>query len=44
MNEFYTEKGIPPLFKSSKDPRIAIIGQAPGRKAEETRKIIKYYK
>lgn len=37
MNESYTEKGIPPLFKASKDARIAIVGQAPGRKAEETR-------
>lgn len=36
MNESYTLKGIPPLFKASKDARIAIIGQAPGRKAEET--------
>lgn len=37
MNNFYTKKGIPPLFKASKDARIAIVGQAPGRKAEETR-------
>ncbi len=37
MNSFYTEKGIPPLFKASKDARVVIIGQAPGRKAEETR-------
>ena len=37
MNESYTVKGIPPLFKASKDARIAIVGQAPGRKAEETR-------
>ena len=37
MNESYTIKGIPPLFKASKDARIAIVGQAPGRKAEETR-------
>jgi uracil-DNA glycosylase len=36
MNEAYTKKGIPPLFKASKDARIAIVGQAPGRKAEET--------
>lgn len=37
MNEAFTKKGIPPLFKASKDARIAIVGQAPGRKAEETR-------
>lgn len=36
MNISYTSKGIPPLFKASKDARIAIVGQAPGRKAEET--------
>ncbi|MFA5527532.1 MAG: uracil-DNA glycosylase family protein [Peptostreptococcales bacterium] len=37
MNDSYTRKGIPPLFKVSKDARMAIVGQAPGRKAEETR-------
>lgn len=36
-NESYTRAGIAPLFKASKDARIAIVGQAPGRKAEETR-------
>jgi uracil-DNA glycosylase len=36
MNRSYTTKGISPLFKASKDARIAIVGQAPGRKAEET--------
>ena len=36
MNESFTKQGIPPLFKASKDARIAIVGQAPGRKAEET--------
>ena len=36
MNKSYTERGIPPLFKASKDARIAIVGQAPGRKAEKT--------
>jgi uracil-DNA glycosylase len=36
MNDSYTRKGISPLFKASKDARIAIVGQAPGRKAEET--------
>lgn len=37
MNDSYTERGIPPLFKASRDARIVIVGQAPGRKAEETR-------
>lgn len=36
-NETYTKRGIPPLFKVSKEARIAIVGQAPGRKAEESR-------
>ncbi|MDD2447307.1 MAG: uracil-DNA glycosylase family protein [Tissierellia bacterium] len=36
MNDSYTKKGVPPLFKASKYARIAIVGQAPGRKAEET--------
>ncbi len=37
INQAYTERGIPPLFQASHDARIVIIGQAPGRKAEETR-------
>ena len=37
MNESYTKKGIPPLFKAGKEARIVIVGQAPGRIAEETR-------
>lgn len=37
MNESYTRDGIEPLFKASAQARIAIVGQAPGRKAEETR-------
>lgn len=36
MNDAYTSRGILPLFKASKDASIAIVGQAPGRKAEET--------
>lgn len=36
MNESYTKMGVPPLFKASVDARIAIVGQAPGRKAEAT--------
>lgn len=37
MNKAFTDKGIPPLFKASKDVRIVLVGQAPGRKAEATR-------
>jgi len=36
MNETYTERGVPPLFNATRDARIVIVGQAPGRKAEET--------
>ena len=36
MNEGYTSRDIEPLFKATEDARIAIIGQAPGRKAEES--------
>ena len=37
MNQSYTKRGIMPLFKGSKEARMAIVGQAPGRKAEESR-------
>lgn len=37
MNQTYTKNGIFPLFKATKVARIVIVGQAPGRKAEETR-------
>lgn len=33
-NDAYTARGIGPLFKASKEARIALVGQAPGRKAE----------
>lgn len=35
-NRSYTERGISPVFQVSRDARILIIGQAPGRKVEET--------
>ncbi|WP_208559843.1 uracil-DNA glycosylase family protein [Marinilactibacillus kalidii] len=35
-NESYTKRGVPPLFSAPKETRIAIVGQAPGRKAEES--------
>lgn len=37
MNREYTIRGIEPLFKVSKEARLAIVGQAPGRRAEETK-------
>ncbi len=36
MNSSFTEKGILPLFKASREARMVIVGQAPGRKAEAT--------
>lgn len=36
-NLAYTEREIPPLFKATQEARLIIVGQAPGRKAEETR-------
>ncbi len=35
-NESYTNRGVSPVFQVDKDARILIIGQAPGRKVEET--------
>lgn len=37
MNQSYTGRGILPLFRASAAARLVIVGQAPGRKAEETR-------
>lgn len=37
FNASYTERGIEPLYNVSKQSRIVIVGQAPGRVAEETR-------
>lgn len=36
MNEAFTSRNVEPLFRASKDARIAVISQAPGRKTEET--------
>ncbi|EXJ24330.1 hypothetical protein ADIAL_0069 [Alkalibacterium sp. AK22] len=36
MNEAFTQRGVEPLFRASKDARIALVSQAPGRKTEET--------
>lgn len=35
-NESYTKRGIPPIVQISERAKILIIGQAPGRKVEET--------
>lgn len=37
MNEAYTKIGINPLYSASKNAKILIIGQAPGRIAETTK-------
>jgi uracil-DNA glycosylase len=37
-NASYTQRGIPPLFTASVTSKIMIVGQAPGRVAEETKK------
>lgn len=37
FNISYTERGVEPLYNVSKTARIVIVGQAPGRVAEETR-------
>ena len=36
-NKRYTEHGIPPIFQVSGKARILIVGQAPGKKVEESR-------
>ena len=35
-NKSYTERGIPPIFQVSLKAQILIIGQAPGKKVEES--------
>lgn len=35
-NAEYTRRGISPIFQLNKDAKILIIGQAPGRKVEES--------
>lgn len=35
-NAEYTARGIPPIFQINPEARILIIGQAPGRKVEES--------
>lgn len=37
QNADYTARGIDPLYAASESARILVIGQAPGRVAEETR-------
>lgn len=35
-NKAYTERGIPPIYQVSEEAKILLIGQAPGKKVEET--------
>lgn len=35
-NKSYTERGIGPIFRFNRDSKILIIGQAPGKKVEES--------
>lgn len=35
-NKKYTDRGIGPIFQFNKDSKILIIGQAPGKKVEES--------
>lgn len=35
-NRSYTERGIPPIFQINKGAKVLIIGQAPGKKVEES--------
>ncbi|WP_062532687.1 uracil-DNA glycosylase family protein [Jeotgalibaca dankookensis] len=37
-NAFYTEKGIEPLFSAPKEAKIAVVGQAPGIRAQTSMK------
>lgn len=37
-NAFYTEKGIEPLFSAPKAAKIAVVGQAPGIRAQTSMK------
>lgn len=36
-NKEYTIRGIPPIFRADPEAKILIIGQAPGKKVEESR-------
>ena len=35
-NQSYTGRGIPPIFQFHEESRILLVGQAPGRKVEES--------
>ena len=35
-NKSYTERGIPPIFQFHQEAKILLVGQAPGRKVEES--------
>lgn len=35
-NQSYTERGVPPIFQFHEESKILLVGQAPGRKVEES--------
>ena len=35
-NQSYTERDVPPIFQFHEESRILLVGQAPGRKVEES--------
>ena len=35
-NQSYTKRGIPPIFQFHEESKILLVGQAPGRKVEES--------
>lgn len=39
QNRDYTQAGIQPLYQIASDARIVVIGQAPGRKAQDTQMV-----
>ena len=41
-NKTYTKRGIGPIFQFNKNAKILIIGQAPGKKVEESRICLLY--
>lgn len=38
-NEHYTQKGIEPLFKASPKAKLVVVGQAPGKQAQESQMV-----
>lgn len=38
-NKIYTQRGIEPLFKASPAAKLVVVGQAPGKQAEESQMV-----